>query len=88
MNLFMWLMTGVLVAWAATCLRSMLSWQRLLIEVLFAVLGAVLGGLLAAPARHWLSAQTHWPALAAALLGAVLMLGVCNLRSYRSGLPD
>jgi uncharacterized membrane protein YeaQ/YmgE (transglycosylase-associated protein family) len=61
--------------------------QRLLVEVAFSSLGAVVGGMLATPSGHWLSFDTHWQGIAAAIVGAVMLLGVANFRAMRARMP-
>ena len=87
MNLLLWCATGALIAVVASFRMTTLCRQRLLVEVGFSSVGAVVGGLLAAPSGHWLSFDTHWQALAAAIVGAVTMLGVANFRAMREQLP-
>lgn len=87
MNLVLWCITGTLIAVLSSFRTTTLGRLRLLVEVAFSGLGAVVGGMLAAPREHWLSADTHWPGIAAAIIGAVMLLGVANLRAMRSQMP-
>lgn len=85
MNLLIWLTTGVLVAWLARLGRPTLGRQRLLIEVLFAASGALMGGLISVRSDLWFAAETNWPGVAAAAMGAAVLLFIANLHALRSG---
>jgi uncharacterized membrane protein (UPF0136 family) len=43
--------------------------------------------MLATPSGHWLSFDTHWQGIAAAIVGAVMLLGVANFRAMRARMP-
>jgi uncharacterized membrane protein YeaQ/YmgE (transglycosylase-associated protein family) len=83
MNLILWCVTGALIALLASLRTTTLGHQRLLVEVAFSGLGAVVGGMLATPSGRWLSFETHWQGIAAAIVGAVMLLGVANFRAMR-----
>jgi len=84
MNLFLWAAMGGLIGWAAAFSQVTQGRQRLLIEVGFAVLGGLLGGFIAAPMERWFSFEVHWPGLAAAAVGAAVLLAVGSLRWRRA----
>jgi uncharacterized membrane protein YeaQ/YmgE (transglycosylase-associated protein family) len=83
MNFMLWLVTGALVAWLASFRDGTVCMQRLLVEAGFAVLGALLGGALALEAADWFSTETHWGGIAAAGIGAAVLLLLTRLRSVR-----
>ena len=61
MNLVLWCATGAVIALLASFRDEMLCRQRLLVDIVFSGVGAMLGGMLAAPLAQWLSFDTHWP---------------------------
>jgi len=87
MNIILWCVTGAGIALLASFRTTTLCRQRLLIDVAFSVLGAVVGGMLAVPAAQWLSFDTHWEGLAAAIIGAVTLLSIAHLRALRQPQP-
>ena len=87
MNFILWCVTGAVIALLASFRATTLCRQRLLIDVAFGGLGAVLGGMLAAPHGRWLSFDTHWESLAAAIIGAVTLLSIAHLRALRNQQP-
>lgn len=83
MNLFLWLMTGALMAIGFSFLSPMLCLQRLIINVVFGDIGALVGGAIAVPSQDWSSFTTDWLGLAAAALGALAMLAIANVHLIR-----
>jgi uncharacterized membrane protein YeaQ/YmgE (transglycosylase-associated protein family) len=83
MNMVLWLAAGALLALAASLQSLTLRRQRLLIDVTFGAVGALLGGAAAVPAAGWLSFDTDWRGLGAAVAGAAAMLFIARLRAHR-----
>ena len=88
MNLILWMTTGVLAAWLASFRDGTVCLPRLLVTMGFAALGALLGRMLAVDSPQWLSADTHWPGIAAAVSGAAFFLLIANLRAMRASGPE
>jgi uncharacterized membrane protein YeaQ/YmgE (transglycosylase-associated protein family) len=88
MNLLMWMATGALVDWLASFRTAMLCRQRLMIDVAMAMIGAVVGGLLAAGSGEWLSLEMQARGLVAAAAGSVVLLVLVHLRDRRNQRPD
>lgn len=85
MNIALWLTTGALLALAASFRSLALRRQRLLIDVGFGATGALLAGMASVPAVQWLSFETDWQGLGAAIFGAAAMLLIARLRIGRDG---
>ncbi|MCE4555938.1 hypothetical protein [Pelomonas cellulosilytica] len=88
MNVIFWLFTGMLVAWLGSLGRDTMGRQRLLLDAIFAGVGAMLGGGLALSSEDWLGEQMHWAGIAGVAVGATLLLLIGNLRSLPAERTD
>lgn len=83
MNPMLWLITGLAAAWLGCLWQTTVSRQRLFINAMFGIVGAVIGGLCVAPSEAWFDAGVHWPGLAGAAFGAAFFVWIADLRARR-----
>ncbi|RZJ10504.1 MAG: hypothetical protein EOP39_08580 [Rubrivivax sp.] len=85
MHFFLWLAIGALMGGLAGWLKAQYGRPRhWAVDVVFATLGAVLGGAMALALD---ASPSHWATLAAALLGAAALLVVAGMRLRRMARP-
>ena len=81
MGLIIWLIVGGVVGWLASIIMRTDAQQGILLNIVVGVVGAFLGGFIFN--RDLNSYDFSLPALLAALVGAVILLGIVNL--FRRG---
>lgn len=82
MNLVIWLIAGGILGWLASLMLRNESEQGVLLNILVGIVGAALGGWLISPLIGFVSLSHEsldLGALAAALLGAVVLLVAAHL---------
>ena len=82
MNLLIWLIVGGIVGWLASLVMRTDAQQGIVLNVVVGVIGALVAGLLIAPAfLHGTinSGDFSMPGILISLLGSILLLAVVNL---------
>ena len=82
MNLLIWLIVGGIVGWLASLVMRTDAQQGILLNVVVGIVGALIAGLLVAPAfLHGTinSGDFSMPGILISLLGSILLLAVVNL---------
>jgi len=82
MNLLIWLIIGGVVGWLASLVMRTDAQQGIVLNVVVGIVGALVAGLLIAPAfLHGTinSGDFSMPGILISLLGSILLLAVVNL---------
>jgi len=82
MNLLIWLIVGGIVGWLASLVMRTDAQQGIVLNVVVGVVGALIAGLLIAPAfLHGTinGGDFSMPGILISLLGSILLLAVVNL---------
>ncbi len=82
MNLLIWLIVGGIVGWLASLVMRTDAQQGIVLNVVVGIIGALVAGLLIAPAfLHGTinSGDFSMPGILISLLGSILLLAVVNL---------
>lgn len=83
MNLVLWLMAGALATLLTNFRVREVPRQRLVSDLVFSELGALIAGAAAVPSTLWLALDLDLQGLVASALGAAAMLAIAHLHDIR-----